>query len=146
MNPKMREALTVMEKRFQQIVNELESIDVGANLATYKALNKERASLENSVKKYQDYKTLENNFKDLKLGLTQEKNRDLLNLIKEEIEVIQNQMQILVNEIEESLIPKDPNDDKNVIMEIRGAAGGDEANIFAGDLFRMYRLYGEKSG
>lgn len=146
MNIKTREALEVMEKRLEQIVQELEVINIGANLAQYKALNKERASLELPLAKYRNFKNLETNLIDLKSGLSKERNHELLVLIKDEIEITQQAIQALSEEIEELLIPQDPNDNKNVIIEIRGAAGGDEANIFAGDLFRMYRLYGERAG
>lgn len=146
MNIKTRTALEIMKQRFEQIIGELEGLNVGANLQKYKELNKERATLELPLAKYQLHQDLETEIKALKSALVKEKNRELIALIRVELDSNQVQAETLATEIEALLIPKDPNDEKNVIMEIRGAAGGDEANIFAGDLFRMYRLYSEKVG
>ncbi len=85
-------------------------------------------------------------FADAREMLEIEKDPDMLEMVKEEFNDLKGQIQELEERLRILLIPKDPNDNKNVIMEIRGAAGGDEANIFAGDLFRMYTRYAEAQG
>lgn len=144
MNPKTLEALQIMERRLNQINEDLQKEDIAADLKKMMELNKERASLEELVDKFQIYKNVLASFDEAKEILTNEKDKEMIELAKMELEESEAQKITLISEIEELLIPKDPNDDKNVIIEIRGAAGGDEANIFAGDLFRMYKLYAEK--
>ena len=89
------------------------------------------------------YKSVKKQLEETKEMLELEKDPEMHELVKEEFNELNDQIPELEEKLKILLIPKDPNDDKNVIMEIRGAAGGDEANIFAGDLFRMYSRYAE---
>jgi len=107
-----------------------------------KKLSKERSDLEEIVKKYNELKTLDKEIIGLK---EMENDPEMAELAKMELEAAQEKITTIESELEVLLIPKDENDGKNIIMEIRGAAGGDEANIFAGDLFRMYSKYAEKN-
>ncbi|WP_031542267.1 peptide chain release factor 1 [Mesoplasma photuris] len=146
MNPKTIEALETMSKRLDQINNDLQSEDILKDIKKFTSLNKERANLEEVVEKYKEYAQCTQAIADAKEILANEKENEMLELAKMELDENSKQAEILSKVIENLLLPKDPNDDKNVIIEIRGAAGGDEANIFAGDLFRMYKLYCEEQG
>ena len=106
-------------------------------------LSKEQASLKEAYESYQKYKKIE---KDRAEAEELVKDNELGDFAKEEITRLTKEKEELEKNIEILLLPKDPNDEKNVIVEIRGAAGGDEANIFAGDLYRMYTKYAEKEG
>ncbi len=139
----MKERLEIMEKRYQEIQQELTKEDILKDLNKTRQLSKEMNDLEDAVKVYQNYKDCLQQLEDTKELLN---DKDLAEMAKDEIASLENKKATLEKELEQLLIPKDPNDDKNVIVEIRGAAGGDEANIFAGDLFRMYSRYAEKKG
>ncbi|AVN60629.1 peptide chain release factor 1 [Mesoplasma entomophilum] len=143
MNPKTYEALETMQKRVEQIDNDLQSEEIVSDVKKMLELNKERANLIEVVEKFIEYKTIIKAISDAKEILGNEKDPEMIELAKMELSENENAVEPIVKIIEELLLPKDPNDDKNVIVEIRGAAGGDEANIFAGDLLRMYKLYAE---
>lgn len=106
-------------------------------------LSKERSELEEIVKKYEEYKDANEKIMEAKSLMNDAELREMAEM---ELEEQNERLLKITSELEILLIPKDENDGKNVIMEIRGAAGGDEANIFAGDLFRMYTYYAEKNG
>ena len=108
-----------------------------------KELSKEKTSLEETVLKYKKYNQV---LDDIEAAKEMVHDPEMAEFAHEELENLNKEKQTLEEELTILLLPKDPNDDKNVIMEIRGAAGGDEANIFAGDLFRMYSKYAEKMG
>src|SRR5690606_22416330 len=101
------------------------------------ALLKEHRQLEEIVTKYRKYKENQNQIQELK-ELAHDKDPEISELAKQELKELEDENETLIYELKVLLIPKDPLDERNVIVEIRGAAGGDEANIFAGDLFRMY--------
>ena len=119
------------------------SEDVLKNINKTREISKEIADLEEVVNEYKRYKKVLESIEDTKEMLSDE---ELKEIAKEELKTLEEEKESIEKELEILLIPKDPNDSKNVIMEIRGAAGGDEANIFAGDLFRMYSRYAEKIG
>ena len=106
-------------------------------------LSKEQANLKDAYQAYQEYKQI---LEDIEAAKEMLKDSDLQEFAKEELTNLNERKEKLESDIEVILLPKDPNDDKNVIVEIRGAAGGDEANIFAGDLFHMYSKYADKQG
>ena len=135
--------LEEIEKRYNEIENELTKPEVLSNIKETTKLTKELSELEDVVKCFKNYKEV---LKQLDENKELLKDKDLGEMAKEEIERLNKEKESLEHNLEHLLIPKDPNDSKNVIMEIRGAAGGDEANIFAGDLFRMYTRYAEKKG
>jgi len=138
----MRERLEIMEARFNEVSNELMKPEILNDYKTMKKLSKERSDLEEVINKYHELKTLDEEIIGLK---DMEKDPEMAELAKMEIESSLEKIKELESELEVLLIPKDENDGKNIIMEIRGAAGGDEANIFAGDLYRMYSKYAEKN-
>lgn len=142
---KMIERLEVVEKRYKEIQEELMSPDLGSDIKKMTQLNKESSDLEPIVKAYNRLKEIDNGIEEAHL-LAAEDDAEIKEMAEMELESLNEERPKLIDEIEILLIPKDPNDDKNVIVEIRGAAGGDEANIFAGDLYRMYIKYAEAHG
>ena len=139
----MIERLEATLTKYNQLQNELMSEDVLKNINKTREISKEIADLEEVVNEYKRYKKVLESIEDTKEMLSDE---ELKEIAKEELKTLEEEKESIEKELEILLIPKDPNDSKNVIMEIRGAAGGDEANIFAGDLFRMYSRYAEKIG
>ncbi len=139
----MIERLMAIEERYNALTNELMKPEVISNIKQTLALTREQASLKDAYEAYQQYKTL---ISDLEAAKEMSKDPELGEFAKEEQASLEEALQKLNAEIEILLLPKDENDGKNVIVEIRGAAGGDEANIFAGDLYRMYIKYAEKLG
>ena len=105
---------------------------------------KEHSDLEPIVMKYREYTNVLNSIKESKEILQEESDEELRELAKMELSELEDQVEPLESELKILLLPKDPNDEKNVIVEIRGGAGGDEAALFAGDLFRMYSRYAER--
>ncbi len=145
MSDKMRERLEAMKKRYLEIDKMLEDENLIKDIKKYTSLAKEQASLKDAVDKYNEYLKEENNIKELEV-LKQDSDEEMASLAKEELVQAEDHLASIKEELEVLLAPKDPLDDRNVIVEIRGAAGGDEANIFAGDLFRMYTRYAENVG
>ena len=139
----MLERLEVIEKRYKDIQIELTKPEVYSDMNKMRTLSKESSNLEETVNTYHEYKKVLSGISDTKEML---KDPEMGELAKEELINLEEEKTKLEQKIELLLIPKDPNDGKNVIVEIRGAAGGDEANIFAGDLYRMYSRYAEKQG
>ena len=139
----MIERLTAIEEKYNELSSELSKPEVLSDIKKTLELSKEQASLKDAYDAYQKYKKIES---DLEEAKEMTKDPELGEFAKEEISRLNNEKEDLESKIEIILLPKDPNDGKNVIVEIRGAAGGDEANIFAGDLYRMYTKYAEKQG
>lgn len=139
----MIERLDLIEKRYHEIQELLMQPDVLNDIKKSKDLSIELSSIEDTVNCYNKYKNI---LTDLKEAHEMLKEEDLKDFALEEIERLNQEKSSIEQELETLLIPKDKNDFKNVIMEIRGAAGGDEGNIFAGDLFRMYEKYAIKQG
>ena len=142
---KMIERLDSMEKRLKEIDDLLCQDDIVSNISKMTELNKERANLEEPVEKYQEYKKMLQDIEDSKI-MENDEDPEIVAFAKENIKDLTTKSSELYDEIKIMLIPKDPNEETNSICEIRGAAGGDEANIFAGDLFRMYTRYAEQKG
>lgn len=142
---KLAEKLETLETRYQEIMKKMSDPEVVNNREEYKKLAQEHSYLEPLVQKA---KELEQNRKQLqedKEIIKAQSDEELVELVKEEIPILEQKIEQLVEEIRLLLVPPDPNDEKNVIMEIRAGTGGDEAAIFAGDLFRMYTKYCEKN-
>ena len=139
----MKERLQAIEERYNELNAELTNPEVLGDIKKTLKLSKEQASLKEAYDAYQEYKQIIN---DLEEANELVKDSELGEFAKEEIQRLNQCLTELEAQIEIILLPKDPNDEKNVIVEIRGAAGGDEANIFAGDLYRMYSKYAEKEG
>lgn len=139
----MLERLEIINKRYNEIEAELTNPEVLNDYNKMMALSKEKASIEDQVNAYKEYKNVLDNLESLPELLNDPEMKEMAEL---ELEENKKRKEELEHEIEILLIPRDENDGKNIIMEIRGAAGGDEANIFAGDLYRMYQRYAEKQG
>ena len=139
----MENRLESILKRYNELTELLTSPEVLNDFDKLKKLSKEQKDLEETVNVYKEYKAAKQNIEEAK---TLVNDPDLGEMASLELEENTNKLDELTAKLEILLIPKDENDGKNVIMEIRGAAGGDEANIFAGDLYRMYTYYAEKNG
>ena len=139
----MIERLEATLTKYNQLQTELMSEDVLKNINKTREISKEIADLEEVVTEYKKYKKVLESIVDTKEMLNDD---ELKEIAKDELKSLEEEKENIEKNLEILLIPKDPNDSKNVIMEIRGAAGGDEANIFAGDLFRMYSRYAERIG
>ncbi len=139
----MIERLEAIKKRYEEINKFLIEPEILNNINKMKTLLKEQADISKIVEEYNNYLKLLNDIKDFEEMVS---DVELGDVAKKELEHLEQVKIELEGKIELLLIPKDPNDGKNIIVEIRGAAGGDEANIFAGDLFRMYSKYAEKKG
>ena len=131
----MENRLENILKRYNELTELLTSQEVLNDFEKLKKLSKEQKDLEETVETYKEYKTAKQNLEEAKALVNDPELKEMAAL---EIEENTNKIEELTAKLEILLIPKDENDGKNVIMEIRGAAGGDEANIFAGDLYRMY--------
>ena len=139
----MKERLDIINERYNFLEDELLKPEVYNDYKKMQTILKEKNSLEKVVNTYNKYnQTLD----DIDAAKEMMKDPEMRDFANEELDKLHLDKENLENEIKRLLLPKDPNDEKNVIMEIRGAAGGDEANIFAGDLFRMYSKYAEKQG
>lgn len=145
MEDSMYQRLEAGIKRLAEIDQELLDENVMKNIAHFRELSKERAYLDPQVEAFLKYKK---NEEDLPAAqeMARDEDSDISEMGKEEVKRINTEQEQLEIELKELLLPKDPNDDKNIIVEVRGAVGGDEANIFAGDLFRMYTRYAETQG
>ncbi|MDD4212015.1 MAG: peptide chain release factor 1 [Bacilli bacterium] len=141
----MFDRLDLIETRYNQLHDMLQNPDVVADIKRYTTLMKELRSLEKVVETYQKYKNNKTTMVELE-ELVKEKDEEIALLAATELEEHELINSTLVEELKILLLPKDENDEKNVIVEIRGAAGGDEANLFAADLFRMYSKYAEIKG
>lgn len=139
----MIERLEATEKKYMDLQQELMSEEVLKDINKTRELSKEMSELEEIVTVYREYKKVLEVIPETKEML---KDEELKDIAKEELKDLEAKKEKLEHDLEILLIPKDPNDNKNVIVEIRGAAGGDEANIFAGDLYRMYSKYADKVG
>src|SRR5699024_5626300 len=135
----MLEQLQSLEDRYEKLNELLSDPDIGSNPDKLREYSKEQAGLTDAVTAYRRYKEVTRELADAKEMLELESDEDMVEMVKLEKEELEDEIKIL-------LIPKDPNDDKNVIVEIRAAAGGDEAALFAGDLYRMYAKYAENKG
>ena len=132
--------------RFEEIMGELNEPDVTANQERFRALMKEQSDLTPIVEAYREYKKCNQDIEDSLMMLDEENDPDMREMLKEELNSAKTRVSELEEELKILLLPKDPNDEKNVIVEIRGGAGGDEAALFAGVLFRMYLRYAETRG
>ncbi|MEO0330947.1 MAG: peptide chain release factor 1 [Bacteroidota bacterium] len=142
----MIDKLEAIKDRFEEVGQLMIQPDAMADMKNYTKLTKEYGELEKIVKKYEEYRRVLDDIKGAKEVLETEKDADFRDLAKSELDELEPQQGELEEELKYMLIPKDPNDSKNVILEIRAGTGGDEAAIFAGDLFRMYSLFAEGQG
>ncbi len=139
----MFERLDNIVKKYEELKIELTKPEILNDYNKLKNLSKEQSDLEEIVNKYNEYKETSSKLEEAKSVID---DPELKEMAEMEVEELTDKLTKIKSELEIMLVPKDENDGKNVIMEIRGAAGGDEANIFAGDLFRMYSYYAEANG
>ncbi len=139
----MIEQLEKIENRFNEITEQMASQEVLSDLQQLHKLAKERASIESLVSKYVDYKTILKSLTETRTMLSESHGSEMAAMVKEELQTLEVKSTLLSEELKEALIPKDPDDEKDVIMEIRAGTGGDEAAMFAADLFRMYSRYAQ---
>ncbi|HEX2696774.1 MAG TPA: PCRF domain-containing protein, partial [Anaerolineales bacterium] len=137
----MLDKLQGIEQRYEQLGNEL--LEVGSNYQRAAEINKERVDLDPIVAKARDYRQAMKSLGEAKAIIEAGEDLELVALAQADVAELTPRIESLEKEIKGLLVPKDPRDDKNVILEIRAGAGGDEAAIFAADLFRMYTRYAE---
>lgn len=141
----MIEKLETILKRYDELTELTSSPEVLADMDKWKKYAKERADLEDAVVKYQEYKKVEKEGSDAEKSLAAETDPEMKELLSEEYYDCKKRLADITNELKILLLPKDPDDDKNVIVEIRGGAGGEEAALFGYELYRMYLKYAEKN-
>lgn len=142
----MIDKLEAIKKRFEEVSQLIVQPDIIADMDNYAKLNKEYRDLEKIVNKYNEYLLVTGNIKNAKEVLETEKDEEFREMAKMELDDLEPKEEELHEELKFMLIPKDPNDSKNVILEVRAGTGGDEAAIFAGDLFKMYQSYASSQG
>lgn len=137
----MYDKLDKVIDRYQRLEEKMSDPTLYERQAEFRAVSEERASIEETVNCYQKYKKIKQEIQDSKELLKSEKDPEMREMLKEEVLQLEDQIPELEKELQLLLLPKDPLDDKNVIMEMRAGAGGDEASIFVGDMLRMYQYY-----
>ena len=142
----MLDKLMVLEDKYKELSEKVADPEIISDQPTWQKLMKENSELEPIVMKYREYRKVNETIAESKQILEEESDEDLRELAKMELSEAESQIVEIEDELKLLLVPKDPNDEKNVIVEIRGGAGGDEAALFAGDLFRMYSRYAERKG
>lgn len=140
----MLDKLDAIKERFEEVGQLIIQPDAMSDMSKYTQLSKEYKDLEKVVQAYDEYKLVLENITSSKAILDKEKDPDFREMAKAELEELKEKKEQMEIDLKQMLIPKDPNDSKNCILEIRGGTGGDEAAIFAGDLFRMYERFCEK--
>lgn len=142
----MLDRLKAIADRYEELSRLLCDPDVVSDPAKLRDYSKEQSNLEETYNAYVQYKTVTEQLKDAKSMLEEKLDEEMREMVKMEIDELSEEKENLEERLKILLLPKDPNDDKNVIVEIRGAAGGDEAALFAADLYRMYTRYAERQG
>lgn len=142
----MIEKLEEIKLRFEEVGQLLAQPETMKDMKKFSQLSKEYRDLEKIVLKYKQFTNARNHLQQAKEVLQKEKDEELRQIAKMEIDDLSPKIESIESELKELLIPKDPNDDKNVMLEIRAGTGGDEAAIFAGDLWRMYQRFCERRG
>ncbi|TKC16914.1 peptide chain release factor 1 [Robertmurraya kyonggiensis] len=142
----MFDRLQAVEDRYEKLNELLSDPDIVNDPKKLREYSKEQSDIQQTVEVYREYKEVKEQLQDAKAMLEEKLDADMREMVKEELGELEEQIEDLQARLKILLIPKDPNDDKNVIMEIRGAAGGDEAALFAGDLYRMYSRFAESQG
>ncbi|MGD6802266.1 peptide chain release factor 1 [Rossellomorea aquimaris] len=142
----MFDRLQAVEDRYEKLNELLSDPEIVNDPKKLREYSKEQSNIQETVEAYREYKEATSQFKDAKSMLEEKLDSEMREMVKEEVSELEEQIEKLEGRMKILLIPKDPNDDKNVIMEVRGAAGGDEAALFAGDLYRMYSRFAEGQG
>ena len=141
----MFDKLTATEQQYDELMHRLGSAELQSDPAEYRKQAKALSDIEETVERYREYKTVVHDIEQPE-GLVSAGDADMRELAHEELKGLLARRDVLLGELKVLLVPKDPNDAKNVVLEIRGGTGGDEAALFAGELFRMYAKYAERQG
>ncbi len=141
----MIERLKKIKEKFEELTKELIDPDVLADMPSWQKKSKEQAELIPIVEKFDEYLKVEGDMQDAEEMLKSEKDAEMVNMLNEEYYSAKEKLKKLEEELKILLLPKDENDEGNVIIEIRAGVGGDEAGLFAGDLFRMYNMYADRN-
>ncbi len=142
----MFERLDQLEARYEELTNALASPEITNDSAKYQKTAKAHSEIATVVEKYREYKDLTRGIAESKAVLADEKDPDMLAYAKEELDKLESRVAQVEADLKVLLLPKDPNDEKDVILEIRAGTGGDEATLFADEMFRMYSRYAETQG
>jgi len=142
----MWDRLEQIERRYQELNEQIATPEVASDPKKLRTLAQERASIERLVTKYREYRATSKALEETRAMLHDELDEEMTALAKQEIASLESQQEHLLQELKLALLPKDANDKKDIIMEIRAGTGGDEAGLFAADLFRMYSRYAQSKG
>ena len=142
----MWDKLETMGRRYQELEQQIATPEIAADPKQLQKLAQERARIEDVVGKYRQYQTTAKTLAETKAILNDGLDEEMTALVKQEIVSLESQLEHRLQELKRALVPKDPNDEKNIIVEIRAGAGGEEAGLFAADLFRMYSRYAQSKG
>ena len=142
----LTEKLDQLDARYQEMTQELSTPEVVSDSARFQKLAKQHADLEGIVNKHREFKQIEKDLAGARQMVVESEDAEMRHMAQEEEKVLAVRKDEVERELKLLLLPKDPNDEKNIILEIRAGTGGDEAGIFAGDLFRMYSRYAESQG
>ncbi|MBL7125277.1 MAG: peptide chain release factor 1 [Dehalococcoidales bacterium] len=142
----MWDRLEQIDRHYQKLDQQIARPEVATDLKQLRILAQEKAGIEDLVTKYRKYKATSKQLEETRAMLGNGLDEDLAALVKQEIESLESQQEHLLQELKLALLPKDANDEKDIIMEIRAGAGGNEAGLFAADLFRMYARYAQSKG
>lgn len=141
--PSMWDRLADIQRRYEELTRQLADPEVLADSSRYQAVAKAQAELSELVEVYEQYRSKEREYQEARQLLAETTDPEFKAMVREEMVDLERSMAQLENRLKQLLLPKDPNDERNVIMEIRAGTGGEEAALFAGDLFRMYARYAE---
>jgi len=141
----MWDRLASIERRFEELTAEMGQPEVAADYERLQALARERASIDNVVTLYREYRDVDTALDDAK-ALTDGGDAEMASLARDEVDTLSKRREQLEEQLKHALLPKDPLDDRDVIMEVRGGTGGEEAALFAADLYRMYSRYADRLG
>ena len=142
----MLDRLERIEQRYREIDRQMSQPDIASDLKRLQELAQERAGLEELVARYREYKAASESLTETRAMLDDNPDEEMAELVKQEVASLEAEQEHLLEEIKLALLPKDPNDEKDIIVEIRAGAGGEEAGLFAADLFRMYSRYAQIKG
>ena len=142
----MLDQLERVEQRYQELNQQMVKPEVASDRQQLQILAQERATIEDLVTKYRQYKATSKSLEETRAMLDDGLDEEMVALVKQEVESLEAKLDNLLQELKLALLPKDPKDEKDIIIEIRAGAGGDEAGLFAADLFRMYSRYAQAKG
>ncbi len=142
----MLDRLERIEQRYRELDRQMSRHEVASDLKQLQEMAQERAGLEEIVARYREYKDVSKSLAETRAMLDDGLDEEMAELVRQEISKLESQQEKLLAELKLALLPKDPNDEKDIIMEIRAGAGGEEAGLFAADLFRMYSRYAQLKG